>query len=126
MSKLTIITDRALELAEQAGSGLRHAGASLRGAGSSAEQWLKAGAALGAARTGAKVAGGFVRRNPVAVAAAAAVVGAGALAYVLYRKRRQQAEQAQQGEPIEGQARKLSATRRTPARSRRRSGSSAE
>ncbi len=116
MSKLTIITDRALELAGQAGTGLRHAGASLRGAGHGAEQWLKAGAALGAARTGAKVASTVVRRNPVAVAAAAAVVGAGVLAYVIYRKRRERA----QGEPIEGESRKVTA-RRAPARSRSRS-----
>lgn len=104
MSKLTIITDRALELAEQAGAGLRHAsrhaGSSLRHAGHGAEHWIKAGAALGAARTGTRVAASAVRRNPVAVAAAAAVVGAGVLAYVMYRKRRQQQAHA----PLDGQA----------------------
>ena len=99
MSKLTIITDRALELAGQAGAGLRQAGSSLRGAGSGAEQWIRTGAALGAARAGAKAATGVVRRNPVAVAAAAAVVGAGVLAYVVYRKRRKQQAQA----PIDSQ-----------------------
>jgi len=103
MSKLTIITDRALELAEQAGAGLRHAGSNLRGAGAGAGEWIKAGAALGAARTGVRVAGNTVRRHPVAVAAAAAVVGAGVLTYLLYRKRRQQARQA----AIDGQARHL-------------------
>ena len=41
-----------------------------------------------------------MRRHPVAVATAAAVVGAGVLAYVLYRKRRQQQLQ----EPIDGEA----------------------
>ena len=111
MSKLTIITDRALELAEQAGAGLRqagrHAGSSLRHAGHGAEQWIKTGAALGAARTGVKVATTVVRRNPVAVAAAAAVVGAGVLAYVLYRKRREQ----QASEPIEGESRRIGASR---------------
>ncbi|MBD9370346.1 hypothetical protein [Xanthomonas sp. XNM01] len=124
MSKLTIITDRALELAGQAGTGLRHAGASLRGAGHDAEKWLKAGAALGAARTGAKVATTMVRRNPVAVAAAAAVVGAGVLAYFVYRKRREQVNA--QGEPIEGQARKVTSTRRAPARSRSRRSAASE
>jgi hypothetical protein len=103
MSKLTIISDRALELAGQAGAGLRHAGSSLRGAGVGAEQWLKTGAALGAAKAGFKVARGTVSRHPVAVAAAAAVVGAGVLAYVLYRKRREQAQQA----PIDGEARRV-------------------
>jgi hypothetical protein len=44
-----------------------------------------------------------VRRHPVALAAAAAVVGAGVLAYVLYRKRREQAQQA----PIDGEARRV-------------------
>lgn len=114
MSKLTIITDRALELAEQAGAGLRHAGrqagsglrqagSGLRHAGHGAEHWIKTGAALGAARAGTRAATSVVRRNPVAVAAAAAVVGAGVLAYVLYRKRRQDQAHA----PIDGEARRL-------------------
>ena len=42
-----------------------------------------------------------------AVAAAAAVVGAGVLAYVLYRKRREQ----QASEPIEGESRRIGASR---------------
>ncbi|KAF1686857.1 hypothetical protein B1992_05540 [Pseudoxanthomonas broegbernensis] len=125
MSKLTIITDRAMELAGQAGAGLRHAGSSLRHAGHGAEQWIKTGAALGAARAGAKAAGKVARRNPVAVAAAAAVVGAGVLAYMLYRKRREQRQYA----PLEGQSRRIdsrrengtaSATRARPARARSR------
>lgn len=49
------------------------------------KQWLKTGAALGIARTGARVAGGVVRRNP-GLALAAAAVGAGYLAYTAYRK----------------------------------------
>jgi uncharacterized membrane protein YebE (DUF533 family) len=122
MSRFSHLTDRALELAEQAGVGLRHAGHSVSDAGHSAADWLRTGAAIGAARAGAKAAGGMVRRNPVAVAAAAAVVGAGVLAYVVYRKRRQHS----QGEPIEGQSRRLP-PRRVPApnaRSRNRSGAS--
>ena len=89
MSKLTIISDRALELAGQAGAGLRSAGSGLRDAGIGAEQWIRTGAALGAAKAGFNVARGTVRRHPVAVAAAAAVVGAGVLAWVLYRKKRE-------------------------------------
>lgn len=96
MSKLTIITERAMELAGHAGAGLRHAG-------HGAEQWIKTGAALGAARTGARAAGAAVRRNPVAVAAAAAVVGAGVLAWVLYRKHRKQ----QRALPLDGQAQRV-------------------
>ncbi len=49
------------------------------------KQWLKTGAALGVARTGVRVAGGVVRRNP-GLALAAAAVGAGYLAYTAYRK----------------------------------------
>lgn len=122
MSKFSHLTDRALELAEQAGAGLRHAGHSVSGAGHSAADWLRTGAAIGAARAGAKAAGSVVRRNPVALAAAAAVVGAGVLAYVVYRKRRQQ----QEGAPIEGQSRRLP-PRRVPspsARTRTRSSGS--
>ncbi|WP_374012680.1 hypothetical protein [Pseudoxanthomonas koreensis] len=103
MSKLTIITDRAMELAGQAGAGLRHAGSSVRHAGHNAEHWIRTGAALGTARAGARAAGKVVRRNPVAVAAAAAVVGAGVLAYVLYRKRREQ----QHAAPLDGQAQRI-------------------
>ena len=121
MSKLTIISDRAMELAEQAGAGLRNAGSSLRDAGIGAEQWIRTGAALGAAKAGFSVARGTVRRHPVAVATAAAVVGAGVLAYVLYRKKRQQA----QGAAIEGESQRVprsngnAATRARTARTRR-------
>ncbi|WP_066093084.1 hypothetical protein [Xanthomonas massiliensis] len=105
MSKLTVITDRALEraldLAGQAGDGLRNAGHHLRGDAHTAVDWVKTGAALGAVKTGGKVATRFVRRNP-AVAIAAAVAGAGLIAYAVYRKR-QKARQA----PIEGSAQRL-------------------
>ncbi|MBE2291672.1 MAG: hypothetical protein IAF01_04020 [Xanthomonadaceae bacterium] len=103
MSRMSHLTDRALDLAEQAGAGLRQASASLRDAGVDAEQWIKTGAALGAAKAGLGYARGTVRRHPVAVATAAAVVGAGVLAYVLYRKGRKRRQQ----EAIEGQARRI-------------------
>lgn len=102
MSRMSHLTDRALDLAEQASTGLRHASASLRDAGVDAEQWIKTGAALGAAKAGLGYARGTVRRHPVAVATAAAVVGAGVLAYVLYRKGRKRQQQ-----PIEGQAQRI-------------------
>ena len=82
---------------------MRHASQSLRDAGVDAERWIKTGAALGAAKAGVGYARNTVRRHPVAVATAAAVVGAGVLAYVLYRKGRKR----QQHEPIEGQARRI-------------------
>ena len=49
-------------------------------------QWVKGGAALGVARTGAKVALTVAKRNP-AIFVAAGVLGAGVLAYRFYRKR---------------------------------------
>lgn len=65
---------------------------------------LKTGAAVGVARTGARMAGGFVRRNP-GLLLAAAVVGAGVLAYSAYRKRGAAASNVSADrEPIEGEA----------------------
>ncbi len=96
MSRLTIITDRALELASQAG-------ASFKNVVPSAETLLKTGAAFGTVKAGAKVTGSFVRRHPVATVAAAA--GVGLIAYAWYRKRKQAAQAA----PIEGQARRIEA-----------------
>lgn len=101
MSKLTVITERALEralelagnagdhlrhAASSAGDQARHAGSSLRGFGPSATDWLKTGAALGAMRSGGKVATKLVKRNP-AVTVAAAVAGLGLIGYAVYRKR---------------------------------------
>ncbi|AOD16002.1 hypothetical protein VB151_15470 [Xanthomonas fragariae] len=101
MSKLTVITERALEraleLAGNAGGHLRHAasnaGDQARNAGSSlrhfrpgASQWLKSGAALGAVRSGGKAASKLVKRNP-AVTVAAAVASLGLIGYAVYRKR---------------------------------------
>lgn len=90
MSRLTVITDRALEraldIASSAGDGLKHAGSNLRHFGPQASDWIKTGAALGAVKTGSKVAAKVVRRNP-AMAIAAAAVGVGLLGYAVYRKR---------------------------------------
>ncbi len=89
MSRLTVITDRALEramdLASSAGDGLRHAGSNLRHqVAPHAVDWIKTGAAMGAVKTGGKVATRFARRNPV-VTVAAAAAGVGLIAYALYR-----------------------------------------
>ena len=59
MGKLDIAQDRALELIGELGNGIRKA------VPGKAMQWVETGAALGAIRTGGKVAGKFVRRNPV-------------------------------------------------------------
>lgn len=96
MSKLTVITDRALELASQAGSSLKHAVPS-------ADKLLQTGAALGVARTGGKVALSFMRRNPAVAIATAA--GVGLLALAAYRKRKRE----EAGTPIEGKSRRIEA-----------------
>jgi len=98
MSRLTIITDRALELASQAGD-------SFKQMVPSGDKLLQTGAALGAMKTGAKVAQGFVRRNPVIAIAAAA--GVGLLAYAAYRKRKHDEAHA----PIEGRSKRVEARR---------------
>jgi uncharacterized membrane protein YebE (DUF533 family) len=110
MSKLTVITDRALEraleLAHTAGDGLKSAGGSLRHFGPQASDWIKTGAAVGAVKTGSKVATKLVRRNP-AVAITAAAVGVGLLGYALYRK--QQKKKAANGQVVNGQAKRINA-----------------
>ncbi len=113
MSRLTVITDRALEraldLAHTAGDGLKSAGGSLRHLGPHATDWIKTGAALGAVKTGGKAAGKLVRKNP-AVTIAAAAVGVGLLGYALYRK--QQKKKAANGQVVDGQAQRIAARNR--------------
>lgn len=98
MSKLTTITDRAMDLVSQAGTSLKHVGPS-------ATKLLQTGAAMGAVKTGGRVAVKFVRRNPVVAVAAA--LGVGVLAYAAHRKRRQEALNA----PIEGRSKRIEAKR---------------
>lgn len=106
MSKLDHAQDRAMELIGEIGDGLRKA------VPGRAMQWVETGAALGAIRTGGKLAGKFVRRNPVL--ATAAIAGAG----LLWLVARQRARRAEQG-PIDGTATRIDAkprTRRTSTR----------
>ncbi|MFC6840707.1 hypothetical protein [Xanthomonas theicola] len=119
MSKLTIITDRAVDRALDLAS---HAGDSLRHIGPQANKWLqssaamgalKTGAAMGAVKTGSKVARSVVRRNPV-IAIAAVALGAGLLGYAVYRKR-----QRNKNAPIEGDSRRIEASKRGNAGARR-------
>ncbi len=113
MSKLGNAQDRAIELFGEIGDGIRKA------VPGKAMQWVETGAALGALRTGGKIATRFVRRNPVL--AGVAVAGAG----LLWLAARQRAKQAENG-PIEGSATRIDAKpgtaqpraarkRRTPA-----------
>ncbi len=98
MSKFNDLPGRALELATQVGETIRDR------VPDTAIKWVETGAALGALRTGTKVASTFVRRNPVVAVAAAA--GAGLLWYAARRR----AKQAQDG-PIEGKATRIEAKR---------------
>ena len=97
MGKSKLPQDRALDLLADVGDGLR------RKLPDKAVQWIETGAALGALRAGAKVAGGVVRRNPLLVGAA--VAGAGLLWYAARQRARRQAA-------LEGQARQVRALRR--------------
>lgn len=95
---LDALPERALLLANRVGDEFRHVMPD--GAG----KWLQTGVALGALKTGGRIAGGFVRRNPAAVAAAAA--GAGIL-WLLARRRARRAENG----AIEGTSTRVEARR---------------
>lgn len=97
MSKFDKTQDRAMELIGDIGDGLR------KRVPDKAMQWIETGAAIGAVKTGAKVATKFVRRNPVL--AGAAVVGAGLLWYAARQRRKQGALEM----PIEGRATRVDA-----------------
>lgn len=102
MRTLDNVSDRTLELVSQLGDSLKQAIPD--GAG----KWLQTGAALTMAKTGSRVAGTFIRRNPAVAVAAAA--GAGLLWYVA----RRQQKKAQNG-AIEGKATRIEAKRGTAA-----------
>ena len=112
MYKLGNAQDRAMALIGELGDGLRKA------VPGKAMQWVETGAALGALRTGGRVALKVARRNPVL--AGAAIAGAGLLWYAA-RKRAKAAEQA----PIEGSAKRVEA-RKPQARKPRRKTAAAD
>lgn len=112
MNKLGNAQDRAMTLIGELGDGLRKA---MPG---KAMQWVETGAALGALRTGGRVALKVARRNPLL--AGAAIAGAGLLWYAA-RKRAKAAEQA----PIEGSAKRVEA-RKPQARKPRRKTAAAD
>jgi hypothetical protein len=98
MSRFTLITDKALQLVEQVGANVKHIVPS-------AGKLMQTGMALGAAKTGGRVAVAFVRRNPVIAVTAA--LGMGILAYAASRKGKQQDADA----PIEGRSKRVEARR---------------
>lgn len=98
MSTFERIPSRALDLVQELGSGLAKA------VPHRALNWVETGAALGAMRTGTRVATRLVRRNPAM--AAAAVAGAG----LLWFAARQRAKRAEAGDgTIEGTATRIEA-----------------
>lgn len=104
MNRIEAISERALELASSVGGNVRHA--LLPKAG----QLLDAGAKLGVLKNGARVAGKFVRRNPVIVAAV--VAGAGLLWYTAHRRaKRAERGNSEDHDTIEGSARRVDAKR---------------
>jgi hypothetical protein len=110
MSKLESLSGRALEIVGTVGDSIKN------NVPDRAMKWIETGAALGALKTGGRVATKFVRRNP-AVAIASAV-GAG---LILYAVRRQQ-KKSQNG-AIEGKATRIEAKKGTAKpRVRRRTG----
>ena len=111
MNKLGNAQDRAMALIGELGDGLRKA------VPGKAMQWVETGAALGALRTGGRVALKVARRNPVL--AGAAIAGAGLLWYAA-RKRAKAAEQA----PIEGSAKRVEARKPQARKPRRKAAAS--
>lgn len=109
MSKLDMLPERALELANQAGDALSKFAPR-------ATDWLDTGAKLGALKGGAKIGMKVLRRNPVVFAAAAA--GAGLIWYAA--KRRAKKAETGKGQTLEGSARRVEARTAKPKRAPRR------
>lgn len=110
MTKIDNVQDRAMELIGELSDGIRKA------VPGRAMQWMETGAALGAVRTGGRIATKLVRRNPVL--ATAALAGAGALWLVA----RQRAKRAEQG-PIEGTSTRIDAKKPRARKTTRRKAS---
>ncbi|MGY0799730.1 hypothetical protein ACW7G0_11845 [Lysobacter sp. A286] len=116
MSRFDHLPDRALDLASQVGDRIRHAipttAKQLRNGG-----LLEAGVALGALKTGGRVATTFIRRNPAVAVAAAA--GAGLLWYAARRRARQAENAAIEGKATRVETRRVKRpARKTPVRKR--------
>ena len=98
MNRLDSLSERALDLAGQAGD-------SLRDLAPKASSLLNTGMKLGVARAGARAGLAVVRRNPVI--AVATLAGAGLVWYAA-RRRAKRAENGE-GQTIEGSARRIQA-----------------
>ena len=111
MNTLERLPGRALELASRVGDGLRDA------VPDRAVKWVETGAALGALKTGTRVATRVVRRNPVI--AVAAVAGAGLLWYAARRRAKRDGSDANEGTSKRIEAKRESRQRGNGQRARR-------
>ncbi len=100
MSKLQSLSGRALEIAGSVGDTLKN------NVPDRAMKWIETGAALGALKTGSRLATKFVRRNPAVAVAAAA--GAGLLLYVVRRQQKKSQTGAIEGRSTRIDAKKAS------------------
>lgn len=112
MRKIDALADRSLAVATRTRDLIVPSAAGVR-------DWVASGAALTAARGGAKTAVRFARRNP-ALAIATVVVGAGVLAYGAYRRR--QAKAPLTGEAEAGEATSARKPKQVPVRTVRSDG----
>jgi hypothetical protein len=110
MNTLERFPERAMELASRVGDGIRDA------VPDRAVKWVETGAALGALKSGTRVATKFARRNPTLLVAAAA--GAGLLWYAARRRARKQ--DGAGNEAIQGSSRRIEARRESTSAARRR------
>jgi len=112
MNTLERFPERAMELASRVGDGIRDA------VPDRAVKWVETGAALGALKSGTRVATKFARRNPTLLVAAAA--GAGLLWYAARRRARKQDGAGNGSEAIQGSSRRIEARRESTSAARRR------
>ena len=102
MNKFDDYTDRVVDFAGKVG------GAVKEHLPDHAMRWIETGAAIGAVKTGSRVARTFVKRNPVI--AVAAVAGAGLLWYAA--RRRASRNRVEEGELLDGQSSRIATVRR--------------
>ena len=103
MNKFDAYTDRVVDFAGKVGGAVKDH------IPDHAMRWIETGAAIGAVKTGTRVASKFVRRNPAI--AVAAVAGAGLLWYAARRRRASKRLEANgEGESIDGESTRVTST----------------
>jgi hypothetical protein len=117
MNNFQKLPERAMELATRVGDGIKDR------VPDRAIQWVETGAALGAVKTGTRVATRVVRRNPVIFAAA--IAGAGLLWYAARQRARKAAnlglDSSSDNAPLEGRSTRVRARRESASAARNRS-----